>query len=465
MAGKRTTGEMRRFLAIVAVILAVIVIATVAYSTIDGVSTLVNERNTSKDEVLREAESIVNVTLFNQSQSNADPQAVARRGQYFNLTMFQDYAAGNPTMIFGLVMDIFAPLYGINIQLITQNGQVVASQLPEGIVPEDFPPPQGSEQFQTVDQIGPLHGHFIAWYLTMPVPGGPDALVTWIIDRTDQINAIDSRYNHAMSSLIIREVSVGGGILVLSLLVVFLGIAFLSRKYIVSPMNAMQDQLLRAERLGALGELAGSVSHEMRNPLNVIRSSAFYLRGRLGDTDEKVSTHLDRMERSVERADNIINDLLSYSKITTTLHEETDVKRLAETIISEMKVPEGVNVAVQAPAGLPAFRVDPILFGQVLNNLVQNSFQAMPQGGTVEVGLAEEGGQFKTTVRDDGEGISAENLPRVFEPLFSTKAVGTGFGLAVCRRIVEEQGGTIGIESTEGKGTTVTVRLPLKGGQ
>ena len=463
----RKGSEMRRFLAIVSVIVAVLIIAIVAYTTLDGARTLARDRERAEAAVLAEAESVINLTLFQTSQSQPqDPQRSTRALTYFNPQLLQTYQAGDTSMIFGLLMDVFAPLYGVNTQLITVDGGVVKSSLPEGVQPEDFPPPIEGERFQVVDQLGPLQGHFIAWYIDLTVPvTGQKATVTWIIDRTDEINRIESDYNRERSSLITREVSIGGGILILSLIIVLLGVRLLSRKYISGPMSRMQEKLLRAERLGALGELAGSVSHEMRNPLNVIKSSTFYLRGRLGEADDKVVTHLDRMERSVERADNIINDLLSYSKITTTNLQETDVRRLVETILSEIKVPEGVKVTVKAPDDLPALRVDPMLFGQVLNNLLLNSFQAMPQGGTVEVELAEEEGYVKATVRDDGEGISAENLPKVFEPLFTTKAVGTGFGLAVCKRVVEEQGGTIAIESEEGRGALATVRLPLKGGE
>ncbi len=230
----------------------------------------------------------------------------------------------------------------------------------------------------------------------------------------------------------------------------------------VTDRNDLQDKLLRAERLGVLGEMAGSMGHEMRNPLNVIKTSAFYLRGKLTGAEPKVMDHLDRVERGVERADNIITDLLSYARIGTSMPQETDMVKLVETNVAELTVPEGVSVQIKAADDLPAGWVDPSQYGQVLHNLLINALQAMPEGGTIEIQLDRSGDYLRTAVRDTGEGISAENLPKVFEPLFSTKAVGTGFGLAVCRRIVEDHRGIIGIESEEGKGTTVTLELPLK---
>ncbi len=130
------------------------------------------------------------------------------------------------------------------------------------------------------------------------------------------------------------------------------------------------------------------------------------------------------------------------------------MRKLVETTIAETTAPEGVEFTVKAPGDLPAGWVDPVQYGQVLHNLLLNSIQAMPEGGNVEVELEESGGYLQTTVRDTGTGIAADDLPKVFEPLFSTKAVGTGFGLAVCRRIVEEHRGTIDVESKEGQGTT-----------
>ncbi len=459
----RTNSEMRRFLTLVSVILVLLIIIVIAFSTTDGIATLNASKQKAEDQVVKDVAGLGTLSTEQLLPGGGGASAAV---QYLNLAPFMAYASGDPSGVYGFVLNFLGPIYGVMAGTVSADGQVLASSLPQGMNPEDLPSAEGSENnFKVVDHLGSQQGHFIVWYIpwTAPVPGTNQMpVLTWVIDRTSQINQIDRNYNHDRNILVIRQISIGVGAMLLTLLIVLLGIRLLSKKYISNPMNKMQGKLLRAERLGALGEMAGSVSHEMRNPLNVIKSSAFYLRGRLGDTDEKVVTHLEKIDRSVQRADNIINDLLSYSKITATHPERTDTKRLVETILSEMKVPEGVDVTVRASDDLPPLWVDPLLVGQVLNNLLLNSFQAMPKGGTVEVGLAEEEGYFKATVRDEGEGISKENLPKVFEPLFSTKAVGTGFGLAVCKRIVEEQGGTIGIESEKDKGTLVTVRLPLK---
>ncbi len=222
----------------------------------------------------------------------------------------------------------------------------------------------------------------------------------------------------------------------------------------------LQEKLVRAERLAVLGELAGSVSHELRNPLNVVKSSTFYLRGRLGKGDEKVARHLDRIERSVERADRTISDLLAFSRLKPTRLQRTRLDALAQRVVADTALPPEVSVTVWAEDDLPEIMVDQVQMEQVLRNLILNSAQAMEKRGQIRVELSTRGDTMVITVQDDGCGIPPENLPKVYDPLFTTKTEGTGFGLAVCKRVVEEHDGTIDIESEPAKGTRATIRLP-----
>ncbi len=224
----------------------------------------------------------------------------------------------------------------------------------------------------------------------------------------------------------------------------------------------LQEKLVRAERLAVLGELAGSVSHELRNPLNVVKSSAFYLRNRLGTGDEKVARHLDRVERSVERADRTIGDLLAFSRLRPTQMEPTRIETLTRRIAAETTLPEGVQITVRSEEVLPEIRVDQVQMEQVLHNLILNSCQALDGGGYIDICIDSDETSVTITVQDDGRGIASEDLSKVFDPLFTTKAEGTGFGLAVCKRVVEEHGGTVEIESEPGVGTKATIRLPLQ---
>ncbi len=231
----------------------------------------------------------------------------------------------------------------------------------------------------------------------------------------------------------------------------------------VTERKELQEKLLRSEHLAALGEVAGSVSHELRSPLSVIKSSVFFLDERLGEGDAKVTQHLERIERSVQRADRTINDLLAFSHVTPLETKPTDPLALVQGAVIEMRLPPEMRVRIEAEVGLPQVLVDPFYMEQVLHNVLLNAFQAMPEGGEAEVCIAPAGDRLLLTVRDTGCGISPEDLPRVFEPLFSTRVEGTGFGLAVCRRIIEELRGTISIESRQGEGTTVTISIPTAG--
>ncbi len=233
----------------------------------------------------------------------------------------------------------------------------------------------------------------------------------------------------------------------------------------VTERRELQEKLLTAERLAAVGEAAGSISHELRGPLSVIRSSAFFLEEKMNGHahDDKVKNHLERIERSVERADRTINDLLAFSRITPLEVKPISLPMLARVAVTEMRLPPEISVRIEAEEGLPDARVDPRQMEQVMHNLITNSFQAMPEGGEVEVSISVAGDGLRLCVSDTGCGISPEDLPKVFDPLFSTKTEGAGFGLPVCQRIIEAHGGTISIESSQGEGTTVTVKVPVCG--
>ncbi len=227
----------------------------------------------------------------------------------------------------------------------------------------------------------------------------------------------------------------------------------------VTERRYLQEKLLRAERLAAVGEAAGSISHELRSPLSVIKSSTFFLDEKLAVRDEKVTKHLERIGRSVERAERTINDLLAFSRMTPLQLIPISLAALVQGTVTEMRLPPEMQVRMEADEDAPFALIDPAQMELVLRNLLLNSFQAMPGGGEVEVCIKRDGEGLVLSVRDAGCGIASEDISRVFEPLYSTKAEGTGFGLAVCRRIVEEHGGSISLESAPGKGTTVSINL------
>jgi PAS domain S-box-containing protein len=237
-------------------------------------------------------------------------------------------------------------------------------------------------------------------------------------------------------------------------------------------LRAAQDELVRRERLAALGQVAGSIAHELRNPLGVINNAAYYLKLVLAkDLPEKAARNLAQIEEQVERSNRIITSLLDFARGRPA--QRTDC-RLADVVMRAVEqacLPSLVRVSPDIPDSLPRIHVDDGQISQVFVNLLTNAGQAMAGQGEVKIAaelkeqavepqVAVGGRRIAVSVTDSGPGIKPEDLNRVFEPLFSTKTVGIGLGLPICKAFVEGNGGTIAVESEPGKGATFTVTLP-----
>lgn len=302
-------------------------------------------------------------------------------------------------------------------------------------------------------------------------------------------------------------------------------------------LRQAQDQLVRQEKLAALGQLAGGVAHELRNPMAVIKNAAYFLdmtvsEGSLTEAlGPEVKESLGILAKEVGVAEDIIGSLLDYARAKPPSRRKVNVNHLLRDVLSGTEVPEGVEVGYELGERLPPIQADPAQLGQVFGNLIRNAIQAMPEGGRLSVGsdqssvdsdqssvdgdrLSVDSGQLSVasgqssvdggqgvvdgdrllvdrrqktggrgqgsaesliadnrslitdnwiliTVRDTGVGIPPEDLDKLFEPLFTTKATGIGLGLALVKTLVEGHGGNIGVESEMGKGSTFTVRLPM----
>jgi len=223
-------------------------------------------------------------------------------------------------------------------------------------------------------------------------------------------------------------------------------------------LEAAQEELVRKERLAMLGQLAGGVSHELRNPLGVIKNSAYYLRMLLPD-DERMQKHLAIVEREVATATRIVTDLLDFARVTPPTRIATDLSALARETLERVSLPQEVTVSLDLADDLPSLMLDPEQVGLVLGNLIRNAAQAMPEGGTLTLGTAAAGGGAAVAVADTGVGIAPEHLEKIFEPLFTTKARGIGLGLAVARGLVEANGGKIAVQSAPGRGSRFIVHF------
>ncbi|MEM3054513.1 MAG: GAF domain-containing protein [Candidatus Bathyarchaeia archaeon] len=223
-----------------------------------------------------------------------------------------------------------------------------------------------------------------------------------------------------------------------------------------------QDKLLKAQRLAVIGELAGMVGHDLRNPLTSITGAAYYLKKRLAENcDKKIMEMIEIIEKNIAYSNKIINDLLDYSRDVKLDLTETTPKIIMEEAFSVVEIPENIQVVNKAKSTV-RIKVDFEKMKRIFINLIKNAVEAMPNGGTLTVKSRKRGDKMEFTFSDTGVGMSEEVLKKLWTPLFTTKAKGMGFGLPVCKRFVEAHGGSIRAESTLGKGTTFTVTIPME---
>ncbi len=227
-------------------------------------------------------------------------------------------------------------------------------------------------------------------------------------------------------------------------------------------LKAIQEKLLRQEKLALLGQLAGSIAHELRNPLGVISNATTFLRMIQPEAGGKVHEYLDIIENETRHSGTIITGLLDLTRLKPGEQGPVVLSELIAQVMARFPVPSDVKVRTIFPADLPRAWVNPGQVEQVFGNLVTNACQAMPSGGKLTISASLGDGMIEVAVRDSGTGISPADMTRLFEPLFTTKAKGIGLGLALSQKLVEANGGRIQAASDPGKGSTFTVFLPIE---
>jgi len=259
----------------------------------------------------------------------------------------------------------------------------------------------------------------------------------------------------------------------LSLSLLALGTVWLRQSYVVlSDKHALAEAALRRrDRLSAMGELASTVAHEVRNPLNAIGMSVQRLRREYpavvateSDADrEEMTQLLQVVEGETKRINAIVQQFLEFARPPRLAPRDTDLGAELQSVVDAARplaASRGVSLDLDATSAGSAV-VDASQLRQVLENLLRNAVEATPEGGRVTV-VAKSGSKGHTiAVRDTGAGIAPDDLPRIFDLYFTTKPEGTGVGLAVSQQIVSAHGGTVEVDSTPGEGTSMTIRLPL----
>jgi len=237
-------------------------------------------------------------------------------------------------------------------------------------------------------------------------------------------------------------------------------------------LEAAQAELVKSEKLAVLGQLTATVSHELRNPLGVIRSSNFYLHRKIKEKDAKIEKHLKRIDDQVSMCDAIVADLLEYTRGRNASMVKEELTPWLAQVVQQLQESEGMAIAADLCADLPAVPHDREKMRRVMINVLDNAIQAVRAREQAEKAAGEpyvpgiklvttvENDAVIITVTDNGTGMSEETLQRAFEPLFTTRARGTGIGLANVKKIVEEHHGTVSLKSSPGEGTQLSLALP-----
>jgi signal transduction histidine kinase len=227
-------------------------------------------------------------------------------------------------------------------------------------------------------------------------------------------------------------------------------------------LEQAQEQLLRRERLAALGQLAGGMSHELRNPLAVIRNIVYILNNFLENPDSEVKEALVKLDKEVTRAERIITDVLNFTHPMPAIKDKVNIGDIIEAVLSNLSTPENIEVVCRLEGSLPLIVADPDKIELVFENLITNAFQAMPQGGQLKIAYKVQNSDWiAISIMDNGIGITSENLKNIFEPLFTTKSKGIGLGLTLVKTLIEEHGGFVEVQSKSGHGSVFTITLPV----
>ena len=225
-------------------------------------------------------------------------------------------------------------------------------------------------------------------------------------------------------------------------------------------------KLRDSERLAAIGETAGMVGHDIRNPLQSITGELYLAKTNLADlpdtrAKEDLNESIGYIEEQLIYVNKIVQDLQDYAKTPKPQLQETDLEKTVQDVLSSMNIPENITVSSDIEAGFPKICTDPLYLKRVLTNLTSNAVQAMPNGGKIAITATCKDKKIFITVADTGEGIPDDVKDKLFKPLFTTKAKGQGLGLAVVKKLTEALNGKVTLESQVGKGTRFTVEFPM----
>lgn len=221
-----------------------------------------------------------------------------------------------------------------------------------------------------------------------------------------------------------------------------------------------QESLVRKEKLAMLGQLASGVGHELRNPLGVMTNAVYYLKMVLASSPKNVLEYLEILQQQITLSEKIVSDLLDFARSKPPQRMATSVKDVTKAQLERLGSTNGIRIEQNFPGDLPPVLVDPTQMGQIVLNLLSNAMQALEGTGSIAMNAHANDGAVHLDVVDTGPGVPPENIEKIFEPLFTTKARGIGLGLAVSRTLARANGGDLTVRSMVGQGASFRLTLP-----
>jgi len=231
----------------------------------------------------------------------------------------------------------------------------------------------------------------------------------------------------------------------------------------VTDIRQMENEITKSRHLSSIGSLAAGVAHEIRNPLSSIKGFAVYFKEKLSGNKEDEQT-ADVMVAETERLNRVISQLIEFAKPLELKKESAhflDVVRHAIKLIDADAKKNKISIDVDIAADIPVLEIDSDKIKQVLLNIFLNALEAMKDGGNLRIKTERGADNVTVTISDTGIGIEKTDLPRIYDPYFTSKPAGTGLGLAIVQKFMEAHGGRIKVESVAGKGTKVILCFPL----
>jgi len=230
-------------------------------------------------------------------------------------------------------------------------------------------------------------------------------------------------------------------------------------------LQQTQQQLIKTEKMAAIGQMAAAISHDLRNPLTGIKMATYYLGSKIDKSEVEINSILQDIELEIDYASNVVTNILTYSRSTELIYTMSSINQIIEDTMHFVYLKnrdKGIELVKEYDNTISEILLDNKKIKQVIVNLLSNSMQAMPNGGQLKVATKLNQDNVRIIISDTGSGIDKSVQERIFTPFFTTKARGVGLGLSIVNNIVQKHGGKTEIISEVDKGTVFTVTLPIR---